>query len=202
MAKSTWTPALVVLAGLTAAACGGSPTPPEVAAGDKEPAAATESAEANSPDEAAAPEVVVEPWSSTAAGAIAVLGDTRDWFDVLRDGARATPGAPPLLNATVEVPPGTYQVRVNNSERTVSVTAGEKTVLRTGTLVVEGTEANFWAPYLGEERLAAANPPTLDAPLALLPGSYRVELNVGQSRQIVLADGVAVRPGQTTKLHE
>ncbi len=202
MTKSTWIPALFVLAGLAAAACGGSPPPHEDAAAAEEPAAATGSGEETPPGEGAPPEVTVEPWDSPAAGAIAVLGDTRDWFDVTRDGTRATPGAPPLLNATVEVPPGTYQVRVNNTERTVSVTAGEKTVLRTGTLIVEGAEANFWAPYLGEERLAAANPPILNSPLALLPGSYRVELNVEQNRQVVLAESVAVRPGKTTKLNE
>lgn len=148
------------------------------------------------------PEVTVEPWQNPAAGAIAVLGDTSDWFDVARDGTRATPGAPPLLDSTVEVPPGTCQVRVNNTERTVSVAAGEKTVLRTGTLIVEGSEANFWAPYLGEERLVALNPPILSSPLALLPGSYRVELNVEQNRRLVLAEGVAVEPGRTTTLHE
>lgn len=196
MTKSTWMPALFVLACLAAAACGGSPPPPEEAAAPEEPETAAEEVAD------VLQEITVEPWDSAAAGAISVLGGTNDWFDVTRDGTRATPGAPPLLNATVEVPPGTYQVQVNRSERTVSVAAGEKSVLRTGTLVVEGTEANFWAPYRGEERLVASNPPTLNSPLALFPGTYRVELNVEQSRQVVLAESVAVRPGQTTRLQE
>lgn len=193
ISKSIPVALLVVSASCLATACGGSPAeqgespaPVEVAAADV--------------DETPA-ELTGEPWPSLTEGALTVLGDTNDWFDVTRDGERATSGAPPMLNTTVELPPGSYQISVNNTRRTVSVAAGEQTVLRTGTLVVEGTEANFWAPYLGEERLVVANPPTLNSALALFPGTYRVELNVAQNRQLVLGEA-AVLPGRTTTLHE
>ncbi|MDX1500732.1 MAG: hypothetical protein R3325_00095 [Thermoanaerobaculia bacterium] len=196
MTRWSWRPAVLMIACLGVAACDGSPAPVEKTGSPPEPAATEEL-------EASRREVTVQPWNDPSGGAVEVLGDTRDWFDVVHDdGTRAFPGNPPVLGNAVAVAPGTYRVRVNNTERRVTVRSGEKIVLRTGTLIVEGTRASFWAPYLGDERMVALNPPTLGSALALLPGSYRVELTVEQNRTVVLAEAATVEAGRTTTLRE
>ena len=102
-----------------------------------------------------------------------------DWFDVLKDGKRAFPGGPKLLNSTVELAPGAYVVEVNRTRRKVTVEAGKKAVLWTGELVVEGKGADWYAPYQGKERKLASNPPVLNRPTALFPGTYSVLVRVG-----------------------
>src|SRR5262245_3343610 len=47
-------------------------------------------------------EEAIEPFDSQTTGAVQVNGETRDWFEVLKDGKRAHSGAPPLLNHMVE----------------------------------------------------------------------------------------------------
>src|SRR5262245_65222846 len=88
-------------------------------------------------------EQTVVPYDSKALGAVQVKGDTRDWFTVYQGNKRVGPSVPPLLNSTVELPPGTYQILVNKTERKVTVEAGKKVVLLTGTLVVEGNGASW-----------------------------------------------------------
>ena len=147
-------------------------------------------------------EEAIEPFDSRTTGAVQVNGDTKDWFEVLKYTKRAHSGAPPLLNNMVELSPGEYDVAVNKSSRRVKVEKGKKLVLFTGTLVVEGQKANFYAPYQGTERKVSANPRKLNTPMALLPGTYRVELNVEVNRQVVLADEVKVVAGKRTVLKE
>ena len=143
-----------------------------------------------------------EPFDSRTTGAVELKGDTKDWFEVLKDGKRAHRGAPPLLNSTVELSPGEYEIAINRTTRKIKIEKGKKLVLLTGTLVVEGKKANFYAPYQGTERKVSANPRKLNTPMALLPGTYRVELNVEVNRQVVLADGVNVVAGKKTVLKE
>jgi hypothetical protein len=133
------------------------------------------------PGEAPKEESVV-PHDSQTRGAVQVksVGDKpADWFDVLKDGKRAFPGGPKLLNSTVELAPGAYVVEVNRTRRKVTVEAGKKTVLWTGELVVEGKGADWYAPYQGKERKLANNPPVLNRPTALFPGTYTVLVRVG-----------------------
>jgi len=98
-----------------------------------------------------------------------------DYFDVLKDGERAFAGNPRLLGGAVEVPPGTYVVDVNRTQRSVTVETGHKTILWTGDLVVRGEpESAYWYPVQGEERTLSANPPLLNKARALFPGTYTV----------------------------
>ena len=147
-------------------------------------------------------EVTTEPFDSRTTGAVQVKGETRDWFEVQQDGKRAFRGAPPLLNNIVEVSPGEYEIEVNKTTRKVKVVAGQKVVVQTGTLVVQGTKANFYAPFQDKERKVTNNPRKLNTPMALLPGTYRVELNVEVNKQVVLADGVKIAAGKKTTLKE
>ena len=106
---------------------------------------------------------------------------TSDWFDVLQNGKRAFGGNPPLLNKTIELAPGAYVVRVNRTERKVTIEAGKKTVLLTGELVVEAKKGTpgWYTPYQGEEAKVTAAPPLLNSPLALFPGKYTVFYRAG-----------------------
>jgi hypothetical protein len=147
-------------------------------------------------------EISVEPFDSKTTGAVQVTGQTRDLFEVQKDGKKAYAGAPPLLNKMVELTPGEYEIEVNKTTRTVKVEVGKTIVVHTGTLVVEGKKANFYAPYQGRERKVTANPRKLNTPMALLPGTYRVELNVEVNKQVVLADGVKITADKKTTLQE
>jgi hypothetical protein len=123
-------------------------------------------------------EISVVDYASTTHGAVQVTSanpSTGDWFDVLQNGERAVPGNPTLLGGTLEVPPGTYQVVVNRTERTVTVDVGRQTILRTGDLLVEGEpDAAMWWPVQNGDRKVVSNPPTLNSQIALFPGSYEV----------------------------
>jgi hypothetical protein len=161
------------------------------------PAAHASDKKAESPQEE-----TTEPYDSKTRGAIQIKGDTKDWFEILQDGKPKHHGAPPLLNKTVEVLPGSYEVVVNKSKRTVKVEVGKKSVLLTGTLVVEGKKANFYMPFQGRERKVTGNPRTLNTPMALFAGTYRVELNVGVNRQVVLTESERIEAGKKTVLSE
>ena len=69
-------------------------------------------------------------------------------------------------------------MEVNHTKRTINVVAGKTTVVLTGTLLVEGTKNNLWAPYQGKERKLRGNNPLVNHPLALFAGSYRVDVIV------------------------
>ena len=139
------------------------------------------------------------PYNSKTHGNLRVKGDTGDWFQVQRGGKNAGPPTPPRLNSAVELPPGKYDVLVNRTKRTVTIQVGKETVLQTGTLVVEGKGASWYAPYEGKERRVATNPPALNSPVALFPGTYSVVVRVGQQDR-KLADDVRVTAGQKTVL--
>lgn len=102
-----------------------------------------------------------------------------NWFEVLQNGKPALSGNPKLLNGTVELAPGTYEVGVNRTQRTVTIEAGKKTVLWTGELIVEGEPSGaFWYPMEDTERRLASNPPTLNSSINLFPGAYTVFVHV------------------------
>jgi hypothetical protein len=151
------------------------------------------------PDTAAVKDEETVPYNSKTHGNLRVKGDTGDWFAVQQGGKNAGPPTPPRLNSAVELPPGQYDVLVNRTKRTVTIQVGKETVLWTGTLVVEGKGASWYAPYEGKERRVVANPPTLNNPIALFPGTYSVLVRVDE-RDRKLADNVQVTAGKKTVL--
>ena len=175
----TFVPALAVLSLVlvaSSAACTGEradEAPPQVAADSPagEPAADAGPAAAPPVDGAVA-------YESATHGAIEVhsaSADPVDYFDVLADGERAFEGNPLLLDNAVELPPGTYEVDVNRTRRTVTVDPGAKTVLWTGDLMVRGQpETAYWYPLQDGEQMLSANPALLNRRRALFPGAYQV----------------------------
>ncbi len=155
------------------------------------------------PTEAPKEESVVA-YDSKTHGALQVksVGDKPvDWFDVLQNGKRAIDGNPRLLNSTVELPPGTYVVDVNRTQRKVTIEAGKKTILLTGELVVEGQPAGaYWYPMQAKERKLAANPPILNSPRALFAGTYTVFVHVSVTERDKNLGPAEVKPGKKTVL--
>ncbi|HKI37822.1 MAG TPA: hypothetical protein VKA46_38570 [Gemmataceae bacterium] len=149
------------------------------------------------------PEAATAPYDSATRGALQVKGDaTGDWFVVYQDGKRvALPGlsVPPTLNTVVELVPGTYEVLVNKTKRMVTIRAGEKAVLLTGTLVVEG-EGNWYTPYQGDEAKLARGQPKMNSAIALFPGTYTVWVRVRLDQSEKLTDSAQVLPGEKTVL--
>lgn len=141
---------------------------------------------------------------STTQGALQVMSvsdDPGDWFDVLQNGERALAGSPTRLNGTVELAPGTYDVVVNRTRRTVTLRAGEKTILWTGELMVEGQpEGAYWYPMQGDERRLAANPPPLNGARAFFPGTYTVFVHAGVGAPDENLGAAEVEAGRRTVL--
>jgi hypothetical protein len=145
------------------------------------------------------PESSEVDYDSKTDGALQVRGDTAEFVIITRDGKKAGPLTPPKLNASFELAPGTYEVSVNRTKRTVKIQAGKKTILQTGTLVVEAKEGNWYVPYEGKERCVADAPQKLNAPIALFPGKYSVVVHVGDKDE-KLADDATVEAGKKTVL--
>jgi hypothetical protein len=198
--------ALVGLA--LAIGCGGNPKPATTPPGTQtqsgvQPGPTGSDQAAEKPEEKKPPaEVEVIAHDNPAKGAVQVMCARKNpvnWFDVLQDGKRAFPGNPPLLNTTLELPPGTYEVDVNRTRRTVKVEVGKKTVLWTGDLLVEGKpDTDFYAPYEGGEQKTVSNYPLLNRPHSLFPGSYTVWVFSGLGKKTKVADNAVVTAGRTT----
>jgi hypothetical protein len=143
-------------------------------------------------------EETTAPHSSPTQGGLQVTGDTDDWFTVHQNGKQAGPSTPPKLNSVIELAPGAYEVSVNKTKRTVTIEAGKKTIVATGTLIVEG-KGDWWTPHQGGEAKLVNAPPTLNSPLALFPGTYAVTVHVGQKDE-KLTDDARVVAGEKTVL--
>ncbi len=141
------------------------------------------------------PEQAVEAYDSTTRGAVQVNGDTTDWFHLDKNGKAIDP-LPKLLNGTLAVEPGEYEVVVNKTARKVKVEAGKKVVLAAGTLVVEG-EGLYYSPLVGDEKKVASNrnDPGLGSGIALFPGTYAVDVNVNH-RSVRRTETAEIVPGK------
>jgi len=95
------------------------------------------------------------------------------------------------LGKAISLMPGTFRVKVNNTEVPAEVKPGQTTEIKTGTLVVRGgtNEYYYAADTLGKQ----LNHNTLEKPLAFLPGSYAVKVNNTETKGDIVA-------GQVTEL--
>ncbi len=145
----------------------------------------------------------VVPYDSKTNGAVQVMTITKGsgtWFTVEQNGKSAYPSAPPLLNNTLELAPGTYVVSVNYTHRKVTVAAGKKTVLWTGELVVvagKKEKGGYWAPFQDNQRKAFGGEPLINSSVSLFAGTYSVmywgsvRMDLGEAE---------VKAGQRTQL--
>jgi len=150
-------------------------------------------------------EETVEAYDSRTKGALSVRVDQKEpkaSFDVLQDGKRVFEGAPKLLNATLELPPGAYVVDVNKTQRKVTVVAGKKTILWTGELLVEGKpETMAWYAVEGKVTLTSSGvEPLLNTAIPLFPGTYGVFADTSLTGQDKSLGKAEVKAGRKTVL--
>jgi hypothetical protein len=149
-------------------------------------------------DKKETPEKAIENHDSKTRGAVQVKGETTDWFDVARNG-KSILSVPSLLNGTVELEPGEYEIIVNRVSRKATIEVGKKVVFLTGTLQAEG-KGLFYYPVIGKERKVAPNRlnPDLGKQIALFPGTYGVEIDVNLRKIVRLTDEAKIEAGKKT----
>jgi hypothetical protein len=92
-------------------------------------------------------------------------------------------------------------VDVNRTQQNVQIEAGKTTIVQTGELVVEGEpETAYWWPMQGTERRLASNPPLLNRPRALFPGTYTVFVHTSVTVPNRNLGEAVVEAGKTTAL--
>jgi 6,7-dimethyl-8-ribityllumazine synthase len=115
-------------------------------------------------------------------GGIQVLASTDSYFAVRDTTGKQT--ASEHVNAITPVPPGEYQVLLNNSAHSTSAQSKMLTKCKTGAVLVNGKTDEYYAVLDSATRqLASAH---VASALSLFPGSYTVRLNnsdVGASLQ-------------------
>lgn len=153
---------------------------------------------------AEAKEETVEPYDSKTKGAIQVNVDDKDSthsFDVLKDGKSVLVNRK-LLNGTVELTPGAYEVDVNKTQRKVAVEAGKKTILWTGELVVEGKpETMAWYALQGQVKLTSSGvEPLLNRAIPLFAGKYTVYVDTSLTGKDMSLGEAEVKVGRKTVL--
>ena len=149
-------------------------------------------------DKKETPEKAIEAYESKTHGAVQVKGDTTDWFDVAKNG-KSILTVPKLLNGTLELEPGDYEILVNRTSRKATIEVGKKVVFTTGTLQAEG-KGLYYYPLVGKERKVAPNRnnPSPGKSIALFPGTYAVDLNVNLRKTVRLTDEAKIEPGKKT----
>jgi hypothetical protein len=122
-------------------------------------------------------------------GTLMVEGNTTEYFYVM-DSAEHQLGYE-SLGKSMSFFPGSYKVKVNNTETVVDIKLKELTQLRTGTLIVHGNTAEYY--YVLDESNEQLNYNMLEKPLAFLPGTYPVKVNK-------MTMDAEILPGKLTEL--
>lgn len=124
-----------------------------------------------------------------ATGTLVVSGNTADYFYVMDSARREL--AYDQLGESLSFFPGTYNIRVNNTEIALKVRLKALTQIRTGTLVVHGNTNEYF--YVLDDANRQLNYSMLEKPLAFLPGTYPVKVNKTTMKAEIL-------PGKVTEL--
>lgn len=133
--------------------------------------------------------------TETKTGTLIVRGGTGEYYY-----AADTLGKQ-LNHNTLEKPlaflPGSYAVKVNNTQTKADIVAGQVTELRTGMLLVKGLTQEYY--YVSDSVGKQLNHQTINKALAFFPGSYRVQVNKSErSIEIAAAQTVDVQTGSLT----
>ena len=106
-------------------------------------------------------------------GTLIVAGNTSDYYYVTDKNNQQL--GYELLGKPMSLFPGSFKVKVNNTEKAVSIGLKEMTEVRSGTLLVHGTTNEYY--YVLDSANKQLNYNTLEKPLAFLEGSYPVKVN-------------------------
>ncbi len=91
-------------------------------------------------------------------------------------------------NGAFELLPGTYTVVLNSSRQRVVISAGTKTEVQAGSILVSGTGADgyYVADSTGQRSLTGSR--NTNVPFEVVPGTYTVVLN-GSRQRVVVSPG-------------
>lgn len=110
------------------------------------------------------------------------------------------------LGKSISLFAGEFQAKVNNTETVVTVRLNEMTEVRTGSVAVNGTTAEFY--YVLDKDNKQLNFSKLGKPLSFLPGRYQVNVNntfadvdVYSGRATELVTGNLLVTGLTDELY-
>ncbi|HUF12608.1 MAG TPA: hypothetical protein VMN78_05895 [Longimicrobiales bacterium] len=123
------------------------------------------------------------------AGTVLATGTTSEYYYVL-DTAGEQLGYALLGNASSYLP-GTYTVRLNNRTTPIEVSGGDSTVVRTGTVVVEGKDREYY--YVLDDAGTQLGYSLLGRPMSMLPGEYRVRVGERTDPVTVVANEETAR---------
>ena len=106
-------------------------------------------------------------------GTIMVTGNTSEYYYITD--SLNTQLAYQTLSKSMSFFPGTFSVKVNNTEVQVMIKLKGLTEIPTGTLVVHGSTNEYY--YVLDDMNKQLNYNTLEKPLAFLPGTYNLKVN-------------------------
>jgi 6,7-dimethyl-8-ribityllumazine synthase len=119
-------------------------------------------------------------------GTLIVAGNTTEYYYVID--TLGSQLAYEALGKSTSWFPGSYTIRVNNTEVPAEVKLKELTEIRTGTVLVKGTTNEYY--YVLGDGNKQLNYNALEKPLAFLPGTYEVKVNNTSMKADVLAGKV------------
>jgi len=117
-------------------------------------------------------------------GTVNAGADTDEYFAILDTANQQL--ASSHLGRAVSLFPGTYTVRINNSDTRVDVRGGDDSSVAAGMLVVRGSTDEYYAVINNNAgvQLASAH---LDRPLGFIPGTYNIKVNNTSASATVVA---------------
>lgn len=125
-------------------------------------------------------------------GAVIVSGKTDEYYAVLDTAAQQLASA--HLASALSLFPGSYQVRLNNTDSAANLQAGSMLELKPGTVNVEVGTDEYYAVLNAASRQLASN--HVGRALGLFAGSYTVRLNNSDAKADVRAgESTNVAPG-------
>lgn len=132
-----------------------------------------------------------------ATGAILVSGKTDEYFTVLDDTNRQLASA--HVGSALSLFPGSYKVRLNNSDVVANLQAGATLQLKPGTVNVDvGTDEYYSVLDASARQLASSH---VGRALAFFPGSYTVRINNSDTRADVRSDEATNAPAGILVVH-
>lgn len=130
-------------------------------------------------------------------GAVLVNGKTDEYYAVLDDAGRQLASA--HVGSALSLFPGSYKVRLNNSDVVSNLQAGAMLELKPGTVNVDvGTDEYYAVLDAAARQLASSH---VGRALGLFAGSYRVRINNSDAQADVRSGEATNVPAGTLVLH-
>jgi hypothetical protein len=106
-------------------------------------------------------------------GALQVQGSTSSYYYVIDENGKKSASA--LLNETLNLDAGQYNVNVNNSVHQIMIEAGILSTCSTGTLIVSGNSSESY--YVTDSLDNGLSHAVLGNSISLFPGNFQIKVN-------------------------